>query len=201
MASAEDPFEVLPVGELTPGARRILDVAGELFYRRGIHAVGVDVIAAESGITKRTLYDRFGSKDKLVATYLRDRHHRWWGRMEQRLDAEPSSPVLAVFDSYFADAEPSNRGCAFLNAAGELPFGHPGYEVVRAHKQAVRQRIAALLRAHHPALYAEADGVADEIFLLLEGAIAHRGIDSDDRLLAQARSTTARLLDVRSPSD
>ncbi|MDQ4084268.1 MAG: TetR/AcrR family transcriptional regulator, partial [Actinomycetota bacterium] len=54
---------------LTPGAQRILDVASELFYWRGIHAVGVDTIAAESGVTKRTLYDRFGSKDGLVVAY------------------------------------------------------------------------------------------------------------------------------------
>lgn len=51
---------------LTPAAQRILDTASALFYARGINAVGVDTIAAESGVTKRTLYDRFGSKDQLL---------------------------------------------------------------------------------------------------------------------------------------
>lgn len=196
MVSEGDPAEVLRVPELTPGARRILDVASELFYRRGIHAVGVDTIATESGITKRTLYDRFGSKDNLVAAYLQARHQRWWDRMEQRLIEEPSSPVLALFDSYVEDSESSDRGCAFINAAAELPADHPGYRVVRAHKQVVRQRLAELMRNDHPGL-ADAEATADEVFLLLEGAIAHRGIDGDDRLLTQARRTTERLLHGR----
>ncbi|NEE13916.1 helix-turn-helix transcriptional regulator, partial [Streptomyces sp. SID7499] len=48
---------------MTPAARRALAAAGRLFYDRGIHAVGVDLIAAEAGVTKKTLYDRFGSKE------------------------------------------------------------------------------------------------------------------------------------------
>ena len=72
---------------LTPGARRILDVASALFYERGIHAVGVDTIAAESGVTKRTLYDRFGSKDALVVAYLAERDRRWRERVVAALDA------------------------------------------------------------------------------------------------------------------
>lgn len=191
--SVDNSVEVLRVPELTPGARRILDVASGLFYRHGIHAVGVDTIAAESGITKRTLYDRFGSKDKLVAAYLQTRHHRWWRRMEQRLLEEPSSPVLALFDSYFEDVESSYRGCAFLNAVAELQPDHPAYRVVRAHKHLVRQRIAELVRKDHPTI-ADAGEVADEVFLLLEGAIAHRGVDGDDELLESARRRVARLL-------
>ena len=76
---------------LTPRARRILEVASRLFYLHGIHAVGVDTIAAESGVTKRTLYDRFGSKDALVTAYLQERHDTWWARLEQRL-ASASRP-------------------------------------------------------------------------------------------------------------
>ncbi|MGJ3507515.1 TetR/AcrR family transcriptional regulator [Enemella sp. A6] len=192
--SEEGSDEMLRVPELTPGARRILEVASGLFYRRGIHAVGVDTIADESGITKRTLYDRFGSKENLVAAYLQARHHRWWQRMEQRLLEAPGSPVLAFFDSYFADSEASDRGCAFINAAAELPVDHRGYRVIRAHKQVVRRRIAELVRQGHPELV-DPDTVADEVFLLLEGAVAHRGIEGD-RLLGIARGRVAALLDA-----
>ncbi|WP_221584005.1 TetR/AcrR family transcriptional regulator [Microbacterium sp. G2-8] len=192
MTPLEEPSEVLRVPELTTGARRILDVASGLFYRRGIHAVGVDVIAAESGYTKRTLYDRFGSKEDLVTAYLQARHEQWWKRMERRLAEKPASPVLAFFDSYFEDAEPSGRGCAFINAAAELPEDHSGYQVIRAHKRLVRQRLGGLIRASCPT---SADAVADQVFLLLEGAIAHRGVDGDDTLVTSARRAILRMLE------
>lgn len=178
--------------------RRIVDTASQLFYRRGIHAVGVDTIAAESGITKRTLYDRFGSKDQLVAVYLQTRHQHWWERIEQRLAQQPESRVLALFDSYTEESESSDRGCAFINAAAELPVNHPAYRVIRAHKQAVLDRLVELLDTGSPAGNGAAVATAQEIFLLLEGAITHRGIDGDDRLLRRAREATSRLIRARS---
>ena len=182
-----------PQARLTPGARRILEVASELFYRHGIHAVGVDTIAAESGITKRTLYDRFGSKDALVAAYLQHHHDAWWTDLERRLTEARAPRILTVFDAYAAGPLAPNRGCAFLNAAAELPVDHPGYAVIRAHKQAVRSRLAVLVRDDHPALRDPA-GTADTLFLLLEGAIANTGISGDDHLLQQARAAAARLI-------
>src|SRR5918995_1572779 len=61
----------------TPAADRILRAASKMFYREGIRAVGVDAIAAEADVTKKTLYDKFGSKDELIAAYLRARDERW----------------------------------------------------------------------------------------------------------------------------
>ena len=200
MRTDDDTSEVLQAPRLTPGARRILDVASELFYRHGIHAVGVDTIAAESGITKRTLYDRFGSKDQLVVAYLQARHQRWWEEMEERVTRAPDSPVLALFDSYSLFSAPTDRGCAFLNAAAELANDHPAYKVVRTHKRAVLDRLVELVS---PGLAADQDplAVAQEIYLLLEGAIAHRGVDGDDRLLVRARGLSQRLLeDCGAPS-
>jgi hypothetical protein len=66
--------------------------ASELFYTRGIHAVGVDLIAELAGTTKKTLYDRFGSKDNLVALYLQRRFERWQAFVEERLAACPPRP-------------------------------------------------------------------------------------------------------------
>jgi len=160
--------------------------------------VGVDTIATESGITKRTLYDRFGSKDQLVAVYLQTRHQRWWARMEQQLDQEPQAPVFALFDSYAGDSETTDRGCAFINAAAELPVEHPAYRVIRAHKRAVLDRLVDLLAASSSTSQGDIVALAQEIYLLLEGAIAHRGIDGDDRLLTRAREITARLIAVSS---
>ncbi|MCP3425591.1 TetR/AcrR family transcriptional regulator [Rothia sp. AR01] len=191
--TAGETAEVLKVPELTPGARRIVEVAAELFYRRGIHAVGVDTIARESGITKRTLYDRFGSKDALVAVYLQARHQRWWERLERRIAGAPWPRALAVFDAYADDEWSSERGCAFLNAAGELPAEHPAYRVVRAHKRAVRDRLAGLVRADCPDAE-NPEALTEHLFLLLEGAIAHRGLDGDATSLASARGLAEHLL-------
>lgn len=77
---------------MTPGARRALDAASRLFYEHGIHAVGVDRIAAEAGVTKKTLYDRFGSKEQIVVEYLAGRDERWRALLDERLAAAPSSP-------------------------------------------------------------------------------------------------------------
>lgn len=196
MCTQQDPGSTLEVPPLTPGAQRILEVASQLFYRHGIHAVGVDTIAAESGLTKRTLYDRFGSKEQLVATYLRARHQDWWRRLELRLAQAPDCPALTLFDSYAQDAQPSDRGCAFINAAAELPPEHPGREVIQAHKRAVIDRLTELI-GHEDDPGTDAAAAAEEVFLLLEGALVHRGIDGDDHLLARAREAAARRIAPR----
>ncbi|QDB78298.1 TetR/AcrR family transcriptional regulator [Georgenia wutianyii] len=181
---------------LTPGARRILEVASDLFYHRGIHAVGVDTIAAESGVTKRTLYDRFGSKDALVTAYLQARHDQWWARLEDRLETAEKPRALAVFEAYTRDELPLDRGCAFLNAAGELPAGHPARAVVREHKRAVRRLLTDLVHEDHGG---GADAVAGHLFLLLEGAVAQRGVVGDAEPLRAARTLAEQLLGDTTP--
>ncbi|MDO5662257.1 MAG: TetR/AcrR family transcriptional regulator [Brachybacterium sp.] len=179
------------VEDLTPGARRILEVASELFYRQGIHGVGVDAIAAASGITKRTLYDRFGSKDALVATYLQARHDAWWDGLERRLAERPDAPVLALVEAYEVGGASPQRGCPFLNAAAELPADHPGVAILRTHKRLIRERLVELVRSE-PAVTAAPEDLAEEIFLLLEGGIAHRGVEGDGRSQAAARRLITR---------
>lgn len=77
---------------MTPGARRVLEAAERLFYEHGIHAVGVDTIAAEAGVTKKTLYDRFGSKEQIVVEYLAGRDERWRELLAGRLAAAGRAP-------------------------------------------------------------------------------------------------------------
>ncbi len=177
--------------KLTSGARRILDAASELFYERGITAVGVDAIAAQSGMTKRTLYDRFGSKDALIVAYLQRRHDQWWARWEARLTDAVAPRALTAFDSYAADARPAGRGCAFLNAAAELPEAHPGFAVIRDHKRRVRAKLQELIADENGRDSAE---TAEHVFLLLEGAIAHQGVDGNAKRLATARELAAGVL-------
>src|SRR5687767_8120371 len=113
-------FDVTP---LTPAGERLLDAAAQLFYRRGIRAVGVDLIAEEAGTTKKTLYDCFGSKDALVALYLRRRAMRWQEFLRSRLggpETDAADRVRRVFDALEEWHESGARGCAFVNAYAEV---------------------------------------------------------------------------------
>ncbi len=184
--------------QLTPGARRILEVASELFYRRGIHAVGVDTIAAESGVTKRTLYDRFGSKDGLLVAYLETRDRRWRDMVVARLDVVPADDpvrrVLVPFEVLPEWLVQSDRGCSFINAFAELPEpDHPGRQVVVAEKK--------WLRALFHELLAEAgatrpDELAVQLLTLHEGAIVSNAIAEEHGAATLAHAAARTLVTV-----
>lgn len=180
------------LSDLTPGAQRILDVASRLFYEEGIHAVGVDTIAAESGVSKPILYKNFGSKDGLVVAYLLNRHRWWWALLEEEVEHAESPRALAFFTVYAADHGNSRRGCAFLNAAAELPADHPAFDVIRYHKHALCDRLEELVK-EVSATEVDHRMLANHLFLLLEGAFAHRPIYGTE-LVWQGREMAARLL-------
>ncbi|MDD7941939.1 TetR family transcriptional regulator [Actinomycetospora lutea] len=181
---------------LTPGARRILDVAAELFYAHGIHAVGVDTIAAESGVTKRTLYDRFGSKDALVATYLRERDERWRARVSAAVEAQddPVRRALAPF-AVLEDwvAEGTSRGCAFVNAFAELDDpDHPARPVIDDEKRWLRALFATELAR---AGLADPDGLALQLLVLHEGALVTHAVAAAPGAPAAAWAAARSLVD------
>ncbi|WP_460962181.1 TetR/AcrR family transcriptional regulator [Parasphingorhabdus pacifica] len=178
----------------TPAGQRLLAAASELFYRHGINAIGVAAVAESAGVTKKTLYDCYGSKDRLVAAYLESRHTRWWNYLEQRLvEAEPLR-VLALYRAYLHHPDVDRlRGCAFLNAAAELPPEHPGVTVIRRHKTEVRRKLTELVAEDRPQLD-DHDAVAEQLFLLLEGAVAQNGIDGDTTHLHRAEALATALL-------
>lgn len=156
----------------TPMGQRILAVAGTLFHERGIRAVGVDLIATEAGCTKKTLYDRFGSKDALVAAYLTDRAARWHDLVGERLRASPrvgADQVVTVFEAAEDWLGSDQRGCAFVNAWAEVgPAEHPAHEVIRDEKAWMRELFWQLLvDAGHP----DAQRGSAQLQLLYEGAM------------------------------
>ncbi|SRR5258708_3849248 len=151
---------------------RLLAAAGDLFYRQGIRAVGVDAIAEAAGTNKMTLYRHFPSKDELVAEYLRQtakQADRCWDRYQQAHPGDALAQLrawLAEMAEHLADTD--GRGCALANAAIELPErGHPARCVIEEFKIAQRARLIELCRA---AGLSEPDMLADELHLLLEGA-------------------------------
>ncbi|CAM5289344.1 TetR/AcrR family transcriptional regulator [Streptomyces pseudogriseolus] len=157
---------------LTPAGRRIVDAAEELFYERGITAAGVDLIAEHSGVTKRTLYNRFGSKDNLVAAYLAERDRRWRSAVRAAVDASDGAEeaVTAPFEALRSWTTTYTRGCAFLNALAELPDPrHPGHRVAAEQKRwllGLFEELAAAAGCHGPAT------LATRLFVLHEGAVA-----------------------------
>jgi AcrR family transcriptional regulator len=158
--------------ERIPPRERLLTAAGELFYRQGIRAVGVDAIAEAAGTNKMTLYRHFPSKDELVAEYLRQtakQADKCWGRYRETHPGDALAQVrawLAEMADHLADTD--GRGCALANAAIELPEkGHPARCVIEEFKLAQRQRLIELCRE---ADLSEPDMLADELHLLLEGA-------------------------------
>ena len=161
-----------PKGGVTPPRARILRAARELFYARGIRAVSVDDIAAAAETNKMTLYRHFASKDLLVAEYLRTLAREADSMWEEIARAHPGD-ALAQLRAWVEGmsrmmAASGDRGCALANAAVELPEkNHPARAVIDAHKSDQREHIAALCRA---AGFLEPERLADEIFLLLEGA-------------------------------
>ncbi|KAA0940569.1 TetR/AcrR family transcriptional regulator [Streptomyces apricus] len=192
MSPAEAPHRV----PMTPAARRALTAAGRLFYERGIHAVGVDLIAAEAGVTKKTLYDRFGSKDQLVVEYLADRDERWRARLAERLDAcaSPRERVLAVFDVSRAWMdENSPRGCGMVNAHAEIDDpSHPAYAIITGQKQWMLTLFTDLVRPLAPG---SAESLGRTLMLLHEGALVAFGLRVFPGALEQARDQAAALLD------
>ena len=155
-----------------PPRERILATAAELFYRQGIRAIGVDAIVEQAGTNKMTLYRHFASKDELVAEYLQREAasaDRIWSDIAARHPNDPLAQLRAWFREMSNHASSADhRGCALANAAIELPEeDHPARAVVREHKNGTRDRVVKLARA---AGMTEPKMLADELFLLLEGA-------------------------------
>ena len=150
---------------------RILRAARELFYRRGIHAVGVDAIAEAAGTNKMTLYRHFASKDALIAACLSELTREFdaaWDVIAEAHAGDPKGQLLAWLRHVADFKESEARGCAFANAAVELPDkDHPARRVIREHKSALRERLIGLCR---DAKLADPERLADEVFLICEGA-------------------------------
>lgn len=182
---------------LTPGARRVLEAAGRLFYQRGLHAVGVDLIAAEAGVTKKTLYDRFGSKEQIVVEYLADRDERWRAFLAPRLEAAvtPRDRVLAVFDaSRDWMEEHGSRGCSMVNAHAEIDDpSHPASAVITGQKAWMLTLFTDLVRPLVSDTADSADSLGRTLMLLHEGALVAHGLRIFPRPLEEARER-ARLL-------
>jgi len=183
---------------------RIIRVAEDLFYRDGFHAVGVDRIVAEVGVTKTTFYNHFESKEDLILQVLR-KHDLWWRNtfqkmLERRGGPTPLGQLRAIFD-VIAEmmTEDTFNGCIFVNVSVEFPLPHdPVHEAAIEHRQAMELLIRDLaLRGgvNEPVAFAE------QLALLMNGAFLALQITHDDTPLNAARRLAEMLMDKNVPAE
>jgi AcrR family transcriptional regulator len=150
---------------------KLFQTASRLFYQHGYRAIGVDTLAAESGIGKMTLYRHYPTKDDLIVAYLKDSDELFWTGFEEiTKDAPTAREKLLVFFEALQEyvMTPACYGCPFLNVATEYPeTEYPGHQVAIEHKQSVRVRLCQLAKE---AGVKKPDVLADQLFLLMDGA-------------------------------
>ena len=196
------PNSAKGAGESGPSLReRILDTASALFYREGVHAVGVDLVVKESGIAKTSLYRHFGSKDALVAAFLeREDEDFWsqWGTIADRHQDNPKAELQAYLEWMTERLKrPGYRGCPQLNVAAELPNpNHPARKVAQLHKEKMRRHLAAL--AERMGLR-RPDEVGAQLALAFDGAFISAPFGEGDRLAATLRDSVKLVVKAARP--
>jgi len=171
-------------------AERILAAADQLFYQQGIRAVGVDAVAAEAGVSKRTLYNYYATKDDLIAAYLVARFKQF------APSDEPARTQLLGYFEYVEGllASPGFRGCPYVNAVTELSDPkHPAAGIAMQFKQQRRAWIRALLERLGAN---DADALATQLQLLAEGAFCSVLVRADPALARAARAAAEVLIDA-----
>ena len=174
---------------------RIIEAADALFYASGLRETSVDRIAERAGVTKRTLYYHFRSKDALIAAYLEardaptiERYRRWAG-----IEGSVVDRIERMFRGLLQRSTQRDwRGCGFIRAAVELADspGHPALDVARKHKAAFRQWLQDDLQS---AGFDDAEMLAAMLMVLLDGAVVRVLVDRDPQQ-AEIAATAARNL-------
>lgn len=180
-----------------PAKERIIDAANRLFYAEGIRAVSVDAVAEKAGITKKTLYYHFRSKDDLIETYLTARdqpnlvlYEKWFDESDGML----ADKIEAIFLQLAQSARhPKWKGCGFLRTAAELANkpGHPAMKVGAAHKKKLETLLSDKIKK---AGIVDATALARHIVLLLDGAFSTVLIHRDPEYIEAAGSAAKSLV-------
>jgi AcrR family transcriptional regulator len=171
-------------------AQRILAAADKLFYAQGIRAVGVDTVAAEAGVSKRTLYNHYPSKDALIAAYLTARF-----KHIAPSDAPAREQILGAFDRLERIlADGSFRGCPYVNAVTEL--SDPKHAAARIAVQFKEQRRLWFRGLLEHLGVKDAEGLATQLQILSEGALAAALVRGDPAVARSARAAAEVLLDA-----
>lgn len=184
-------------GKATGSVReRLLQAADDLFYREGVHTVGIERILERAGVAKASLYSTFGSKDELVRAYLESRVRALRERIEKRIaDVEdPRERILAVFDGFVDRVEEgSYYGCPFMRACAEAPPApNPARDVTEAFRSWRHDLFARLAKdAGSP----EPDITARQLSILYDGAAVGASMHDGTAAAVAAREAVEHLFD------
>lgn len=180
----------------SPTRKRIIEAASKLFYGEGIRAVSVDAVAEKAGVTKRTLYYHFESKDELVAAYLEARDQPnlklmagWFDKVEGALPQK----IEAIFQNLARSARhPRWKGCGFLRTAAELANlpGHPAIRIGARHKAGFERWLAGACAEHGATAPEE---LARQVVLLMDGAFSVMLVHRDPAYVEAAGRAAAAL--------
>ena len=187
----------------SPTRKRIVDAATKLFYAEGIGRVSVDAVAEKAGLTKRTLYYHFKSKDDLIAAYLDGRDQpnvRQMGGWFEAAQGNVESKVEAIFTNLARVARhPKWKGCGFLRTAAELASmpGHPAVKAGSRHKKNFETWLAGELSGYG---VDEPQTLAREIVLLMDGAFSIMLVHRNPDYVEAAGRAAAMLVRARSGS-
>lgn len=186
-----------------PTRERIVAAATKLFYSEGIRATSVDAVAEKAGVTKKTLYYHFQSKDDLITAYLASRdqptlayYERWFAETS----GTTADKVRGLFRSFAKSADtPSWRGCGFLRTIAELAStpGHPAIRAGAAHKKRFEAWMAETLERNG---VHDAGQIAREIVILLDGAATVMLIHRDVSYVEAAGEVAAGLIERSGPA-
>ncbi|HEV6952176.1 MAG TPA: TetR/AcrR family transcriptional regulator [Promicromonospora sp.] len=187
------------MGEAETAREQVVRAADELFYTRGVQAVGMDAVRAAAGVSLKRIYSLFASKDELVVAVLRHRTQVWDAGIASASENATTTRerLLAIFD--FLDAwfrEPDFHGCAFINTHGELSASSQAVkDAVREQKQSFQEYVARLVD--------EIGGTPDlaaQIAILAEGAQTTAAIAGTPDAARHARAAATTLLDATAPA-
>ncbi len=178
---------------------RLMDAAGALFYREGLHAITAERVAGEAGLTKPTIYNLFGSKDALVAETLERRGAQIRQHIARRAAAEraPEDKLMAVLLVH-AEMLVSDgfHGCPLVIAAVQSPESALARELANGHKLWLQELLARFARG---AGLKSPDVLASSLVLILEGAAAMSAVQPAPLVARHARAATRALIAAHTP--
>jgi AcrR family transcriptional regulator len=180
---------------------RIAALAGQLFYEHGITATGVEALSKAAGISKRTLYERFGSKDGLIAAAFETLDQPVFERFTtaaERSSDDPRKQLEQLFaELVVAVSSKEFRGCPFMNGVAEIADQrHPALEVVRRHKERVRRWMRDRARA---AGATNPDQLSRQLMVVFEGGQAQSLVEHSPKPARDARGIAKLLIDAAIP--
>ena len=175
----------------------LVQKALKAFYRNGFHATGMDMLVAETGISKTSMYKHFRTKEDLILAVLRlrdEQFRNWLYRRMEALADTPGQQLIAMFDALeeWFD-EPGYKGCMFIKASSEYQdAAHPIHKQSADHKRMLERHVTELAEK---AGLANPNALARQLLLLKEGAIVTAHLGHTDNPAQDAKAAAIQLLE------